>query len=491
MREAEAIAVAVTGAEDAELAGVTLAALADCERAGPVHILMSGAAASFGAWQERRRAWRDAPGMMDGVTVEELPLPVQWPAAERRDRAIRQALTLAPMAIAIEAGETPQRDALRWFAFGRDALLRRGAADVIAAMSRTLGSPVDLMLGDGRVWKEADRAGLINQYLVGPWTPPGAFATDEAGWRRLRPALDAAPGIDPMGWPGLAAAHGVRCAWPVISRCRWFGPEARWRPLVASDESWLRAVSFAPAEDEREILQRVAAATEPQPPRMAGYDAVLAALHQRLRPELYVEIGVDRGRTLALASCRAIGVDPAPRVAADVLAARPNLEVVAETSDAFYARADLAGLLGRPVDLTFIDGLHLFDQVLRDFINAERWAAPGGAIVLHDVLPNNDLEAGATQRIGSWAGDVWRIVDCLAEHRPDLRCLLLASPPTGLLVVTGLDPANRVLRERYGEITGALSFDGGGEYLAALRRYQVTTATTALDGIPEDALPIR
>ena len=45
------------------------------------------------------------------------------------------------------------------------------------------------------------------------------------------------------------------------------------------------------------------------------------------------------------------------------------------TSDEFFARYDLSELLGGPVELAFIDGLHLFEQVLRDFVNLERHSA--------------------------------------------------------------------------------------------------------------------
>src|SRR5256885_12302956 len=47
-----------------------------------------------------------------------------------------------------------------------------------------------------------------------------------------------------------------------------------------------------------------------------------------------------------------------------------------------FAEHDLSKELGgRPVDLAFIDGMHLFEFALRDFVNLERYCAPGSTIL--------------------------------------------------------------------------------------------------------------
>ena len=56
------------------------------------------------------------------------------------------------------------------------------------------------------------------------------------------------------------------------------------------------------------------------------------------------------------------------------------------------------------------------------------------------------------QRNGWWTGDVWRVVAALKEFRPDLKVTCLDAEPTGLVVVTGLDPSSRVLPDRYDEV---------------------------------------
>jgi hypothetical protein len=188
--------------------------------------------------------------------------------------------------------------------------------------------------------------------------------------------------------------------------------------------------------------------------RLPGDDylAWLARFHEALSPAVYLEIGVDAGRTLSLARppTRAYGVDPSP-VAPRTFAAPTR--TFAMESDAFFSspRAD-AALAGTPVGLAFVDGLHLFEQALRDFTHVEKRAARESVVLFHDCLPLDRVTASRTRKTGFWTGDVWKIVPILARHRPDLDVFVIPTYPTGLAVVTGLDPASAVLDGRFDRI---------------------------------------
>lgn len=176
------------------------------------------------------------------------------------------------------------------------------------------------------------------------------------------------------------------------------------------------------------------------------YTQTLAEIHTALAPRAYLEIGVRTGRSLRLADCPAIGIDPAPRLDQPL---RDGHRIFEMTSDDFFDGAALRELAEQPPDLIFIDGMHVFEFVLRDFINAERWAAPSSLIVIDDIYPNHPAQATRQQRTPIWMGDVWKLHQVLAEHRPDLFLLPLDTAPSGLLLVAGLKPANRVLTGRY------------------------------------------
>jgi len=179
------------------------------------------------------------------------------------------------------------------------------------------------------------------------------------------------------------------------------------------------------------------------------YREVLARIHALLAPQLYVEIGVRTGASLALAACDAIGIDPEPALPA---APAPRLDLHPMASDDFFFFAAPAVLDGRKADLAFVDGMHLAEFALRDFMNLERIMSPKGAIVIDDVLPNHPVQAERQRRSRVWCGDVWRLVPLLRSRRPDLRLTLLDTAPSGLLVVSGLNPASTALRDAYNPV---------------------------------------
>lgn len=181
------------------------------------------------------------------------------------------------------------------------------------------------------------------------------------------------------------------------------------------------------------------------------YYAWLERLHEALRPETYVEIGVSAGVTLALARppTRVFGVDPQPRVTSQLQA---ETHLFTETSDAFFAHRRLEGpLAGRPVTLAFIDGLHRFEQCLRDVLNLEAYCDPKSVILLHDTVPLDEPTQRRERATDFWTGDVWKVVLVLKHYRPDLDIFTIATAPTGLTMMTGLDPSSRVLAAAYDE----------------------------------------
>lgn len=129
------------------------------------------------------------------------------------------------------------------------------------------------------------------------------------------------------------------------------------------------------------------------------------------------------------------------------------------TSDEFFSSGFLAAL-GRRPDLAFLDGMHLFEFLLRDFMNAERASAPGGVIALHDCCPFNAVMAERTwvrRRSREWTGDVWKVLMILQSLRPDLKIEVFDAAPTGLVVVTGLDPENTTLVAAYDKLVAELT----------------------------------
>jgi hypothetical protein len=201
-------------------------------------------------------------------------------------------------------------------------------------------------------------------------------------------------------------------------------------------------------------------------PDFAGhsYLQVLRTLHEVLQPRNYFEIGSLTGESLALSDCASLAVDPGfpfeDMALVRRIVSKPRLLLFRMASDRFFQQHDPAALLGDKVQLAFLDGMHRCEFLLRDFINTEGHCAPNSIIVLHDCVPVEEpmTDRGylarppiEPHRQHWWAGDVWRTARLLRRMRPDLSFTTLDAPPTGLVLITNLDPGSTALLDRYDE----------------------------------------
>jgi hypothetical protein len=181
------------------------------------------------------------------------------------------------------------------------------------------------------------------------------------------------------------------------------------------------------------------------------YCVWLNRFYTLLAPKIVIEIGVGEGASLSQVRppTLAIGVDPQPKLLFSLTA---ESHIFPETSDEFFALRHADSLLaGRSLDIGFIDGSHLYEQVLRDFINLERYCGPRSVILFHDTIPLDEATQSRACDTQFHTGDVWKTVLCLKHYRPDLDIFTIPTPWTGLTVVTGLDPASRILSDNYDE----------------------------------------
>ena len=137
----------------------------------------------------------------------------------------------------------------------------------------------------------------------------------------------------------------------------------------------------------------------------------------------YLEVGVQDGHTFfAARSNHKVAVDPSFRFDLDVAAKRePTSSFHQMTSDCYFGDVLRPG---EQFDVIFLDGLHTFEQTLRDFCNAAKVVSPNGVIIVDDVLPDSyaaslpsvslayklRMHLNPNDTDQSWMGDVYRLV---------------------------------------------------------------------------------
>lgn len=187
-----------------------------------------------------------------------------------------------------------------------------------------------------------------------------------------------------------------------------------------------------------------------------GYLRFLRKLHARYVFDWYMEVGCRDGRSFAPVRSKTIAVDPFFLVESNVINDKPELHVFQKTSDAFFETEFLRRNKIR-LSVSFLDGMHRIEYLLRDFIHTEKASDPNGVILMHDTNPHNLMMTtrffeDITDGSRGWTGDVWKILPILQRFRPDLTVTMLDCKPTGLLMVTGLNPKSTVLTRKYDAI---------------------------------------
>ena len=219
------------------------------------------------------------------------------------------------------------------------------------------------------------------------------------------------------------------------------------------------------------------------------YFRVLKGLHQRLKPDWYLEIGTFTGSSLRFVEGNYVAIDPMFQL--EQMPPIKGRETIfyQDTSDAFFQSRTAKALTGT-INLAFLDGLHHYEALLRDFMNVEPLMAPGGMVMLHDCLPYTVPMADRVQPPNTeWTGDVWKTLLILLQERPDLQIDVLDAAPTGLVIIRKMGGKPRHLKARYKSLLKTwdpVTLDGLPGGLAGFwGKLTVIPAGPYLDSLPD------
>lgn len=195
---------------------------------------------------------------------------------------------------------------------------------------------------------------------------------------------------------------------------------------------------------------------------------VVKSVMRKNRTYTYLEIGVSKGHTfLSVGARRKIGVDPRNQLKLrDVFSqkgewplkfwklwslAKQSLKLEKSfffemTSDDFFYRIPHV-FSEYKIDTVLIDGLHTYQQAVRDVLNCCKYLSPHGVIIMHDCNPQTYAEAVPAESIEQaaalnvpgwdwlWCGDVWKSIVYLRSQIHDLNAFVLDAD-RGLGIVT-------------------------------------------------------
>ncbi|MBW4034800.1 MAG: class I SAM-dependent methyltransferase [Proteobacteria bacterium] len=153
------------------------------------------------------------------------------------------------------------------------------------------------------------------------------------------------------------------------------------------------------------------------------------SLARRLNARRYLEIGVFTGLTFrAVEIQERTAVDPA--FAFEITEVENDLtRCISTTSDDFFATHKIFP----PYDIVFIDGLHTFEQVVRDLSNVILNTHKRSAILIDDTVPIDVYSAIPDQNAAlnfrnaagidnsMWHGDVFKTVFYIHDFWPNLN----------------------------------------------------------------------
>ena len=125
----------------------------------------------------------------------------------------------------------------------------------------------------------------------------------------------------------------------------------------------------------------------------------------------YLEIGCDNDENFSKIQIEnKIGVDPLKG------------GTLRMTSDEFFKKNR------QNFDIIFLDGLHTYEQTIKDIDNGLRFLNTNGVILVHDCLPKKIWNQIVPRLYGHWNGDVWKAIvhsrtysnadtyTCVADH---------------------------------------------------------------------------
>jgi len=168
---------------------------------------------------------------------------------------------------------------------------------------------------------------------------------------------------------------------------------------------------------------------------------VAQTLIDKFEFQTYLEIGVQRAKNFfSVKAKRRIAVDPHFMIGLQRrlknIASFFSDQLFEMTSDDFFEKEASVVLDKNKIDVALIDGLHTYEQVMKDFTNCLSYLSPTGFILFHDCNPESKEAADYAHspkeimqkfpgKSPEWNGDVWKAIVDIRSNYPDIEIFVL------------------------------------------------------------------
>lgn len=152
----------------------------------------------------------------------------------------------------------------------------------------------------------------------------------------------------------------------------------------------------------------------------------------------YFEIGTRKGSSLQLSQSPSVAIDPFFQLTHNPIGNKNYCLLFQETSDSFFQNT-LHRFSDLKCQLAFIDGMHLFEFALRDFINLCKCRTEDALFLFHDPLPwTYEMATRDNTTLGrneAWTGDIWKLIPILIAAGFKDHLKVITAAPSGLLAI--------------------------------------------------------
>lgn len=135
------------------------------------------------------------------------------------------------------------------------------------------------------------------------------------------------------------------------------------------------------------------------------------------RYKSYLEVGVKNRRTFDNITCeQKVGIDPVLIISSEK---EKGIDMFKQDSDTFFKENK------NTFDIVLVDGLHLYEQAMKDVINSWNCLNLNGAIVIHDCLPKTAVMCSRKRVTREWTGDVWKVIVWFRKGYAKIPCSVI------------------------------------------------------------------